>query len=497
MIERLYQPDFSCIFGEKYSNAFLYGQVDSLIWPIFNDIEKSEKLKTLLKLKNHEGREFFYHRKISINDEIVELNCSNIDLGLIQAMDLGREYGIANSDVVNVVKQNPNIFRGVISYDLSTDSSEKDFLSDFKLIEKDIKIAGVVLYPSYTKLDLIDEKNFKIKDLLTHCNHNNYFIKIDIGNLFIPENHSEMTSYTKLKSFFSMQSKNIFILSGIDISGDFKLYYQLLKYFNNVWIEIDPRTIGGMTPTDCFSQLFALKGFVQNCWHRMSIGSATPTLEMSQMVRGFLEATEELPFSQKCILRTWVLRNVNRLNYSNFSALNNADLSLYNPILKIDKDNIIENENEINIVYKVKLRSYSITQLIFLTPLIERIFNETLNQYPNSQNGEIFIRSYHTTTSLITNEHEYGNYLDLHYMFAEISKKDCSQFLHTVRALENRADFNHFDHELASTYGSRQLTLPILNRKLEIGSRENYYVLVTFGPRTFNLFIKIKLIKKK
>jgi thiamine phosphate synthase YjbQ (UPF0047 family) len=496
MIERLYQPDFSCIFGEKFSNAFLYGQIDSLIWPIFNDVEKSEKLKTLLKLKNQEGRECFYHRKISIDDEIVELNCSNTDFGLIQAMELGREYGIANSDVVNTVKKNPIIFRGILSYDLSTNSSEKDFLSDLKQIEKEIKIAGVVLYPSYTKLDLIDEKNSKIKDLLKHCKHNNYFIKIDIGNLFIPENYAEMTSYTKLKSFFSMQTKNIFILSGMDFSGDFKVYYQLLKYFNNVWIEIDPRTIGGITPTDCFSQLFALKGFVQNCWNRILIGSATPTLEISQMMRGFLEATEELPFSQKCILRTWALRNVNRLNYSIFPSLNNADLSLYNPIQKIHKGNIIENDKEVNILYKVELRSYSITQLIFLTKLIKKLLVEALKNYSNLQNGELFIRSYHTTTSLIVNEHEFGNYLDLHYNFAEISEGDSSNFLHTVRALENRADFNAQDHKLATNYGNRQIILPIVNQKLEIGSRENFYILVTFGPRTFQLYIKIKFIKE-
>jgi len=65
-----------------------------------------------------------------------------------------------------------------------------------------------------------------------------------------------------------------------------------------------------------------------------------------------------------------------------------------------------------------------------------------------------------------------------------------------VSALENRADFNHYDHELASTYGSRQLTIPILNRNLEMGSRENFYILVTFGPRTFQLFIKMCLIKE-
>ena len=109
----------------------------------------------------------------------------------------------------------------------------------------------------------------------------------------------------------------------------------------------------------------------------------------------------------------------------------------------------------------------------------------------------MFIRSYHTTTSLLINEHEYGNYLDLHYKFAEISKKDSSNFLHTVRALENRADFNQYDHQLATVYGSRQLILPIINRKLDIGNRENFYILVTFGPREFQLYIRIKFLKEK
>ena len=282
----------------------------------------------------------------------------------------------------------------------------------------------------------------------------------------------------------------------MDVSGDFNLYYQLLKYFNNVWIEIDPRTIGGMTPTDCFRQIFAIKGFIQNCWHRMLIGSATPTLEISQVVRGFLEATEDLPFSQKCILRTWGFRNVNRLNNDVFPPKSGFESQLFKTFISLKQEKTIETNNEVEIIYKIQLRSYSITQLIYLSDLIKEIFNKTISEYPNLENGEVFIRSYHTTTSLIINEHEFGNYLDLHYMFAEISKKDSSQFLHTVSALENRADFNHYDHELASTYGSRELTIPILNRNLEIGSRENFYILVTFGPRTFQLFIKIRLIKE-
>jgi hypothetical protein len=35
-----------------------------------------------------------------------------------------------------------------------------------------------------------------------------------------------------------------------------------------------------------------------------------------------------------------------------------------------------------------------------------------------------------------------------------------------------------------------------VNRKIEIGGRENVYLLVTFGPRTVNLYIKIKFIQE-
>ena len=68
-MERLYQPDFSSIFGANYANAFIYGQIDSLIWPIFNDVEPSNALATLLKLQNNEGKKYFYNRKINLEDE--------------------------------------------------------------------------------------------------------------------------------------------------------------------------------------------------------------------------------------------------------------------------------------------------------------------------------------------------------------------------------------------------------------------------------------------
>lgn len=494
-MERLYQPDFRCIFGENFGNAFVYGQIDSLIWPIFNDFEPSNSLKSLLLLKNQEQRNLFYYRKISLEDEKIELHCSDISMGLIQAMDLGRDYGITNSDVVKVVKADPNLFKSILSFDPSEDSLNNDIISELEKFRKEVDVLGIVVYPSYTKLDITNRDNKKFSELITYCTNYNLFLKIDIGNLYLPQNYPEFASFEKIKSFLSINPKIKIILSGLDISGQFAFYYQLLKYFNNLWIEFDPRTIGGMTPTNAFRKIFNIEGFIQNAWHRILIGSATPTLEISQMVRGFLEASEELPLSNKYLLRTWIFRNLNRLNTTVFKPICNMNISLFNPIRKIDLIQTYENVCEKNIEYKVELRSHSITQLIYLSDLIRNLFISSLDENPDFNNGELLIRSFHTTTSLIINEHEYGNYLDLHYKFVEISKRDSQYFLHTVKALENRADFNPYDHELASTYGSRQLILPIVNRNLEIGDRENFYVLATFGPRTFHIFIKIKLIK--
>ncbi|NVM44659.1 MAG: YjbQ family protein [Candidatus Lokiarchaeota archaeon] len=489
MSERLYQPDFRSIFGANYANAFIYGQLDSLVWPIFSEIEPSNALTNLLKLENDQGKRYFYNRKISLEDEKIELVCSNIKYGLVQAMDLHRDYGINNEDVLNVVKTDPNLFKAILSFDLNESA-----INSIKTIQNQIPVVGVVIYPSFLKLDITDGDNENFNELIDYCKENNLFLKIDIGNSNLPDNYTEYSTYDKIKSFLSRHSNIITILSGLDISGDFNLYYQLLKLYNNVWIEIDPRNFGGMTPTSVFSQLFSIQGLVQNLWHRITIGSATPTLEISQMVRGFLEATDVLNFSQKNILRSWGFRNLNRLNSSKFFP--NVEPARFYPIQEINEINRVENNNELNLTYKIKLRSYAITQLLYITDLIERVLNLSLEVNPNLKNGELVIKPYHTTVSLIMNEHEFGNYLDLHYMFAEISSKNSSQFLHTVSALENRADFNHYDHELASTYGNRQLILPIVDKKLEIGGRENYYTLVTFGPRTFYINIKIKLIKE-
>ncbi|MHA1350947.1 MAG: hypothetical protein ACTSPZ_08965, partial [Promethearchaeota archaeon] len=262
-MERLYQPDFSSIFGARYANAFTYGQIDSLIWPIFKGIEGSKALTNLLELKNHAGRGYFYSRKISIEDEKIELFSSNINYGFVQAMDLNKSYGIANDDVLSVVRSDPEIFKGILSFNL-----ENSAIAELESIANQIPVVGVVLYPSFCKIDITNVDNVNLRELLNYCKKKEYFVKIDIGNMNLPENNAEYTTYDKFKSFLSRNPEITIVLSGLDISGDFNLYYQLLKLYNNLWIEVDPRNFGGMTPTDCFKELFSLKGFIQNAWHR-------------------------------------------------------------------------------------------------------------------------------------------------------------------------------------------------------------------------------------
>ncbi len=174
---------------------------------------------------------------------------------------------------------------------------------------------------------------------------------------------------------------------------------------------------------------------------------------------------------------------------------NSTDLSLSQVLIEADELSSAEMENQYIISYNVKMRSYSITQLLHITEIIRDLFNKITIDKSTEFNGELMVRTYHTTTSFIVNEHEYGSYLDLHYKFAKESVQDTSLTLHTVRALENRADFNHFDHDLASKYETRQLIIPIVDVKLELGGIENFYILVTFGPRTFSLFFRFHLYK--
>jgi thiamine phosphate synthase YjbQ (UPF0047 family) len=220
------------------------------------------------------------------------------------------------------------------------------------------------------------------------------------------------------------------------------------------------------------------------------LASGSPTLETSQLVRGWYEATSSLDINFQHLLRIWGLRNGNRI--FNIKPLTPQRKSSFTYSL----DSESENASTINLGYDIFVQSTAITQLISIQSAINTILTEIKKNNPSIHSGSITIKSYHTTVSLIVNEHEIGNFLELHYKFAKESMSNSQNFLHTVAAKENRADFNFPDHLLASKYGKRSVTYHIRDGEISRGSREHVYTLTTFGPRCMRIGMDVVLYKE-
>jgi len=322
-------------------------------------------------------------------------------------------------------------------------------------------------------------------------------LKIDTGIHHMVNNNPELVIPETIETLVSHHPNLQIIISGIDLVGRGKEFINIAAWYPNVAVEIDPRAFGGFQPKEYFSQLFAIPGFVQNCWSKLLLGSATPTLEVSQLTRALYEATESLPFAHKCLLRIWAFRNAHRIYRLNSTAPNSYQglpISEYRTI--INEQTAQVDSNHSIITADLKLESFSITQLLYISDIVNTWVQSKLKDYPGA-NGQLLIKSNHTTVSLLVNEHEIGNYLELHYTFCEESMKNVSHRMHTLKADEHRADFNFQDHIIASTYGHRELVVPIINGKHKLGSRENIYVLTTFGPRAMTMTLQLNIYKSK
>lgn len=483
MFERLYCPDYYPVFwDESYRYPFDLPLVDGLVWPLFNenpvDTEKFDLTKSHSPM--------MYKRKISLGEFALEMRCSDIGIVCLQAFEANHPLSIPNTLVMETLK-NSAMFRAILAYTGTKDS--------LKLIESNIQsIAGVVVYPTYAELNICSEAMHQLIELLKK---NGIPLKIDTGIHHMIKNNPEFVTPEKLEYLITRNPDLKIIISGIDLLGKGKEHINLACWYPNVSIEIDPRAFGGFQPKDYFKQLFVIPGFVQNCWSKLILGSATPTLEVSQLTRALYEATEDLPFAHKCLLRTWAFRNahrVYRLGSKGINMYNHIELPKYQAI--IHEDTVKVNQNHTIITADLKIESFSITQLIYLSETITKWVNEILKkpEYSNA-NGQLLIKSNHTTVSLIVNEHEVGNYLELHFKFCEESMKNVGQAMHTVKADEHRADFNFQDHLMASTYGHRELVIPIIKSKMKLGARENIYILSTFGPRAMTMTLQLSLFK--
>jgi thiamine phosphate synthase YjbQ (UPF0047 family) len=492
MDERLYCPDFSAVFGEDFRNPFDYPLVDCLVWPLFDGEKFPSEVTTLLEITRNE-HPLFYRRRITLGEFAVEQQCGNAGLSILQAMDIGQDYGIPNSLVQQVVNIAPSLFSGIYAVNLAGADIPQDLLTL-------PNIAGVVVYPTLCRADLTSPNEILAKTIGL-CQENDLPLKIDLGNNYLPDNDRRFVDPREIDAFAAANPDLSIILSGPDPgSSELLDLFNLVKYRRNVAIEVDPRPIGGMPIVKMFNRIFASPGVVQNCWGNLLIGSATPTLELSQIVRGLWGATESLPLSFRHLIRIWGFRNAHR--WYKIPALQTP----YTGAMERPKAYTLSNAGEITrdigaghvdlqIVYDLLVESFSITQFLWLQPALDDLLWDLQEKYPEYKDGEILVRTKHTTTSLLLNEHEPGNYLDLHYTFVERTMADPSLTLHTTAAEEHRADFNFPDHLTASSYGQRDITIPFVDGKFLLGSRENLYLLSTFGPRSMHLAVVVKLRK--
>ncbi|MEJ2296284.1 MAG: hypothetical protein P8Y23_16165, partial [Candidatus Lokiarchaeota archaeon] len=97
---------------------------------------------------------------------------------------------------------------------------------------------------------------------MKYCEQNSLFVKLDLGNFKIPHNFPQFASLERIESFLSTYLNNYIILSGFNIPGALEWIIHQFKKYSKLWLEFDPRSIGGLTPTEVFSKLFRIHGFV-------------------------------------------------------------------------------------------------------------------------------------------------------------------------------------------------------------------------------------------
>ncbi|MHA1791441.1 MAG: YjbQ family protein [Promethearchaeota archaeon] len=490
MFEKLYCPDFSAIFNEKFSNPFIYPMLDTLQWPLLIDIDMPAEAKNLLDLKDERGHSLFYRRKISSKEWGIERECASIGHVLFQAYFLDLSHKISNSQVIAACQKVFPRASAIVCPELS--GFDIDFIKN-----NEKYISGIVFYPFNQDIEGSEDE---IDKVIKFCNDDGYPVKWDVHGLITAKKKALQEVIAWILSKLEKFKKVIFILSGLELP-DLIEVSSFMKYNHRLWLEIDPRVIGGTNPGTFFKELFSLPGFIQNFWDRIIIGTSTPMLEASQVTRGIWEATEPLPFNLKALLRTWLQRNALRIFKVPLGQVsqNKAFLEVERFVLK-ESNRMIQDLGDRRhaiVDFELTATSFSITQLLWIQPLVKQAWERIKSEFKEIEAGELLIRSYHTTTSILINEHERGNFLQLHYDFCLKTQEDPSFKLHTVAAEENRADFNFPDHILASSIGNRNVIVPISKNKLDMGGRENIYIIVTFGPRNVKIKFRFSIYQKK
>lgn len=499
MLERLYCPDFTPVFGAQYRFPHDFPQVDALVWPLFEDYDFPESVHALLDLAR-DGHPLWYRRHVALGEFALEQDRAGVGRSLLQAFEPGQRHAwrIPNDLVLEACAVSQHHFQPVLSVDYADVSAVTAYTRTLQAldVDKKVRVAATAIYPTFVQAPLMwnpragadADESRGLRELAHFHLRAGVPLKIDVGSLPLPGNDQARVTPALVGQLAQFVPGLRIIVAGADVGANLAGYAAMMRHAPNVALELDPRAIGGLSPTAFFQQVLALPGLVNNCWDRLLLGSATPTLELPQVARGWWEATADLSLAQRHLTRIWGFRNAHRW-YRLLTPRAPYSGALERPPAWDLGPPTVRGATgpRRRVLFPVTVESSAITQLVWLQPALREIEKTLAHEHAAYPEGELILRTNHTTASLLVNEHEPGNFLQLHYEFVERSQADPGASLHTVAAAENRPDFNFPDHLLASSVGQRTIIIPVHEGRLLMGRREHLYLLATFGPRRLSV----------
>ena len=137
------------------------------------------------------------------------------------------------------------------------------------------------------------------------------------------------------------------------------------------------------------------------------------------------------------------------------------------------------------VVEKMFVNSKKSTELIRITDQIRKTVQMT-----NLKNGIVNVFTLHTTTGITINEDDTKLEDDIARFMVKLVPEDDSYAHHRFFRKDGRMAVNAYSHIRASLLGAN-VTIPLHDGSLVLGSRQNIYLVDLDGPQTRGLVVQV------
>jgi len=137
------------------------------------------------------------------------------------------------------------------------------------------------------------------------------------------------------------------------------------------------------------------------------------------------------------------------------------------------------------VVEKLFVNSKKSTELIRITDQIRKTVQMT-----NLKNGIVNVFTLHTTTGITINEDDTKLEDDIARFMVKLVPEDDSYAHHRFFRKDGRMAVNAYSHIRASLLGAN-VTIPLHDGSLVLGSRQNIYLVDLDGPQTRGLVVQV------